>query len=190
MFDRIKQFFTREEKVPTVQITGFTRGLLSFRSESALGLKETSIRAETPGGDLETTVDIQSYDPRNKTYLAKVEPGDKTLESLDVDLSKIASISKVLKVTSPDLPAYAGLTEEISPSGIRLSTTESLPEGQVLTLTIQFDVPQIPNLKTEAVVEWCALKSDNTYHSGIRFRNLSAQNFGKLARYIQLALRR
>lgn len=186
MFAFLKNLFAKNKEVPTVQVTGFRDGLLSFRSNDALSLREQIVETPTPVGKLKTKLDIQSYDPSNKEYLAKVTEGDKTLESLDIDLSKIARVAKVLRVSSRDLPAYMGLTEEIALSGIRLSTSEPLQIGQILELTIEFDCPKVGTRKVNAKVEWSAHKGDGTCHSGLRFHDLDSVTFRKLAQYIQV----
>lgn len=181
----LSKLFKREQEIPQVQVTGFRDGLLSFRSDGALSLHEMVVETPTPVGLMKTKVDIQSYDPSNREYLAKVSEGDKTLESLDIDLSKIARVPKVLRVSSRDLPAYMGLTEELSLSGLRISTSEPLPLGQILELTIEFDCQQIGTRKVKAKVEWSAHKGDGTCHSGLRFHDLDSITFRKLAQYIQ-----
>ena len=120
-----------------------------------------------------------------RSDLAKVADNDKTLESLDIDLSKMARVQKVLRVSSRDLPAYMGLTEEIALSGIRLSTSEPLEVGQLLELTIEFDCHKIGTRKVKGRVEWSAHKGDGTCHSGLRFHDLDSVTFRKLAQYIQ-----
>lgn len=185
MFSFLKNLFSKNNEVPTVQVTGFRDGLLSFRSDSALSLQEMVVETPTPAGRMKTKLDIQSYDPGNQEYLAKVNEGDKTLESLDIDLSKMARVQKVLRVSSRDLPAYMGLTEEISLSGIRLSTSEPLEVGQILELTIEFDCNKVGTRKVRAKVEWSAHKNDGTCHSGLRFHDLDSVTFRKLAQYIQ-----
>lgn len=186
MFSFLNKLFGKKKDVPTVQVTGFRDGLLSFRSDGALNLQEQVVETPTPVGNMMTKVDIQSYDPGNQEYLAKVAPDDKTLESLDIDLSKIARVTKVLRVSSRDLPAYMGLTEEIALSGMRLSTSESLEVGKILELTIEFDCPKVGTRKVKAKVEWSAHKGDGTCHSGLRFHDLDSLTFRKLAQYIQV----
>lgn len=185
MFSVLKNLFSKKKDVPKVQVTGFRDGLLSFRSEDALSLRQQVVETPTPAGKMMTNVDIQSYDPTSKEYLAKVSADDKTLESLDIDLSKIARLAKVLRVSSRDLPAYMGLTEEIALSGIRLSTAEPLTVGQIMELTIEFDCHKIGTRKVRAKVEWSAHKGDGTCHSGLRFHDLDSLTFRKLAQYIQ-----
>lgn len=186
MISFLKNLFKKKEQVPTVQVTGFRDGLLSFRSDDALNLIEQVVETPTRVGNLKTKLDIQSYDPTNKEYLAKVkEDDDKTLESLDIDLSNMARVTKVLRVSSRDLPAYMGLTEEVSLSGIRLSTSDLLNIGQILELTIEFDCNQVGTRKVQAKVEWSAHKGDGTCHSGLRFHDLDSITFRKLAQYIQ-----
>lgn len=186
MFETLKRLLRKKEETPLVELTGFRHGLVTFRSEEPLSLKALTVKTNTPEGSFQTKVDIQSYDPGSGEYLAKVGPTDKTLESLDVDLSKIASVHRVLRVSSPSLPHYVGLTEEISPHGLRLSTTERLNIGEQIEMEIDLDVPNLGKLKAQAEVEWSAYKSDDTCHSGLRFRNMSTEQIGKLARYIRV----
>jgi PilZ domain len=185
MFNYLKNLFKKKQEVPTVQVTGFRDGLLSFRSSDALTLHEMMVETPTPVGTMMTKVDIQSYDPGNKEYLAKVADNDKTLESLDIDLSRIARVQKVLRVSSRDLPAYMGLTEEVALSGLRLSTSGPLQVGQILELTVEFDCHKMGTRKVKAKVEWSAQKADGSSHSGLRFHDLDSITFRKLAQYIQ-----
>lgn len=185
MFKFLKNLFSKNDEVPKVQVTGFRDGLLSFRSDDSLSLHEMIVEAPTPIGPMKTKLDIQSYDPGNQEYLAKVAEDDKTLESLDIDLSKMARLQKVLRVSSRELPAYMGLTEEVALSGIRLSTSEPLEVGQLLELTVEFDCHKIGTRKVKARVEWSAHKGDGTCHSGLRFHDLDSVTFRKLAQYIQ-----
>ena len=185
MFKFLKNFFTKEQDIPTVQVTGYRDGLVSFRSDDALSLQELIVETPTPDGRMKTKLDIQSYDPGSKEYLAKFSNDDKTLESLDIDLSKIARVPKILRVSSRDLPAYTGLTEEVALSGIRLSTTDALNVGDILELSIEFDCKKIGTRKVMAKVEWSAHKGDGTCHSGLRFHDLDSITFRKLAQYIQ-----
>lgn len=185
MFAFFKKLFSQNEEVPKVQVTGFRDGLLSFRSDAALNLHEMVVEAPTPIGPIKTKLDIQSYDPSNQEYLAKVAEDDKTLESLDIDLSKMARLQKVLRVSSRDLPSYMGLTEEVSLSGVRLSTSAPLELGLLMELTIEFDCHKIGTRKLRANVEWSAQKADGSYHSGLRFHDLDSVTFRKLAQYIQ-----
>ena len=185
MFDFLKRIFSKNKEVPKVQVTGFRDGLLSFRSDDAMSQHEQVVETPTPVGVMKTKVDIQSYDPGNKEYLAKVSESDKTLESLDIDLSKMARVQKVLRVSSRDLPAYMGLTEEVALSGLRLSTSEPLEVGRILELTVEFDCHKIGTRKVRAKVEWSAHKGDGTCHSGLRFHDLDSVTFRKLAQYIQ-----
>ena len=185
MLTFFKNLFKRKQELPKVQVTGCRDGLVSFRSENALNLQEMLVETPTPVGMMKTKVDIQSYDPSSKEYLAKVSEDDKTLESLDIDLSKIARIQKVLRVSSRELPAYMGLTEELALSGLRLSTSEPLEVGQIIELTIEFDCNKMGTRKVKAKVEWSAHKGDGTCHSGLRFHDLDSITFRKLAQYIQ-----
>jgi hypothetical protein len=186
MLNFLKSLFKKKQRVPKVQVTGFRDGLLSFRSENALTLQEQIVATPTPAGEMTTKLDIQSYDPSNKEYLAKVSENDKTLESLDIDLSRMARVQKVLRVSSRELPAYMGLTEEIALSGLRLSTSEPLQVGQVLELTVEFDCNNVGTRRIKAKVEWSAHKGDGTCHSGLRFHDLDSVTFRKLAQYIQV----
>ena len=187
MFAALKKLFSKKKtEIPSVQVTGFRDGMLRFQSSDAVPLRALVVETPTPDGLKMTKVDVKSYDSENKEYLADVGEGDSTLESLDIDLSKIARVKKVLRVSSQDLPSYMGLTEELSLSGLRLSTSEALTPGKRLEVTIEFDEPSIGSRKVQCVVEWSAHKADGTCHSGLRFQDLDGLMFRKLAQYIQM----
>lgn len=178
-------FFTRNTKLPEIEVIDFRDGLLRFRSACALPLSALTVRTNTPAGTIEARVDIQSYDPGNQVYLAAVSETDDTLESLNVDISELSRLKRVLRVSSRDLPAYVGLTEEISLGGLRISTGKALEPGAQLELNIELDDPQQSSLKVNAEVHWSAHKGDGTCHSGLRFRGIDSSTFRRLAQYIQ-----
>lgn len=186
MLKYLKQiFFTRNTRLPEIEVVDFRDGLLRFRSACALPLTALTVRTNTPAGAIEAKIDIQSYDPGNQMYLASVSETDDTLESLNVDISELSRLKRCLRVSSRDLPAYVGLTEEISLGGLRLSTSKALEPGTQMELNIEFDDPAQSTLKVNAEVHWSAHKGDGTCHSGLRFRGIDSTSFRRLAQYIQ-----
>lgn len=183
----LKKTFGKKKKSPQVKVTGFRDGLLSFRSEEFLsGEKHVTIETPTANGMLKATVDIQSYNAQSKEYLARIEGGDETLESLDVDLASLVTVARVLRVSSAMLPSYTGLTQEVSPSGLKLSTSEPLEVGDVLQLDIEFDWAKLGALRVGAEVEWSSPYQNRSYLSGLRFVDLDKGTFALLTQYVRL----
>jgi hypothetical protein len=184
MFSFIKRLFQRKEALPRVEVTGFRGGLVGLRSEANLTFSEQVVETTTPAGLCKTRLRVQSYDPGNKVYLAQVDENDPTLESLDIDLSNLSRVSKTLRVSSRDLPLYTALTEEVSLSGLRISTQGPLCVDRLLNLSVEFDCPKLETQKFNTVVEWSAEKSDGTWHSWLRFQEVDSLTFRRVAQYI------
>ena len=187
MFSFLKKLLGQNSASPTVEVTGVKDGLLAFRTDDSLQFQETTVQVPTPHGTIGTKVQIQSYDPRSKEYLAKICSEDQTLESLDIDLASLARVSKVLRVSSPHLPGYMAMTEELSLSGLKLTTKGDLRPGDTLKLDIDFDDPKLNTMTIQAEVEWSAQKTHNTYQCSLRYRDMAPTTLATLGEYIRKA---
>ena len=187
MFSFFKKMFGKDTPSPTVEVTGVKDGLLAFRTADALQFQETTVQLPTAHGKVGTKVQIQSYDPRSQEYLATICSDDQTLESLDIDLASLARVSKVLRVSSPHLPGYMAMTEELSLSGMKLTTKGELNKGDLLKLDIDFDDPRLNTLTIKAEVEWSAQKTHNTYQCSVRYRDMAPTTLAAVGEYIRKA---
>lgn len=187
MLSFLKKLFGKDSPSPTVEVTGVKDGLLAFRTADSLEFQETTVQLPTPHGTIGTKVQIHSYDPRSKEYLAKICSEDQTLESLDIDLASLARVSKVLRVSSPHLPGYMAMTEELSLSGLKLTTKGELRVGETLKLDIDFDDPRLNTMTVQAEVEWSAQKTHNTFQCSLRYRDMAPNTLATLGEYIRKA---
>lgn len=73
-----------------------------------------------------------------------------------------------LAVRSPDLPGFRGTTLDVSETGLRLLTTESVPVG--MRVRMEIDDRQIGQRPTDisGISVWSAKRFGDTYQVGIR----------------------
>lgn len=192
MFSFIRNLFSSKPKEPPARITPveFLDGLLRFRTDDPISLSRRTVIAEGPEGPMSFLLDVVSYDGHNKVYLAEVpEASEAYLESLGLDMARTTRVRSVLKVQSPQLPDYSGLTEELSVTGIRLNTKSLLKPRKVYELTLRIDGTVKKSLKFDTVVAWSAHKGDGTCHAGLRYKNINPDIFAEIARYIKAKVR-
>ncbi len=168
----------------------FIDGLLRFKTNDSISLSRRTVIAEGPEGPMHFILDVVSYDGHHKVYLAEVpEASEAYLETLGLDLARTTRIRSVLKVQSPQLPEYSGLTEELSVTGIRLNTKSLLKPRKTYELTLRIEGQVKKSLKLETVVAWSAHKGDGTCHAGLRYKNINPDTFAEIARFIKAKVR-
>ena len=128
---------------------------------------------------------IQSFDDEIRVYRAELLNYEVVLDALAIDRRDSVRLPKVVRVTSGDLPGYAGMTEDISVTGSRVSTSAPLETGEILDLKIELDDPEIPPMTIASQVCWTSRKADNTYHSGLRFQDLDPRKKKTILRYVE-----
>ncbi len=189
MLDKIKSLLTF---VPQVEYVDFEDGLLTFRAEKPLTGNVKTVKLKTSYGTLTAHIAIQSFDDEIRVYRAELLNYEVVLDALAIDRRDNVRLPKVVRVTSGDLPGYAGVTEDISVTGSRVSTSGPLETGEIIDLKIELDDPEIPPMTIASQVCWTSRKADNTYHSGLRFQNLDPKKKKMILRYVEdrLALER
>ncbi|MCA9790858.1 MAG: PilZ domain-containing protein [Candidatus Eremiobacteraeota bacterium] len=166
---------------PKVDIVGFEDGLVAFRSRRTLPLCALTVRAKTPRGRVRARLDIQSYDPAQQLYRAKVEDGGQLLPERRED----DRLDRVMRVVSHQLPGFTCTTEDISTGGCRIVVTSHLEVGTRLTLSLDLDDANLPAIVSQAEVCWCAQKVNDRFHAGVRFVDMGSAERGMLARFIE-----
>ncbi|MGE0491441.1 MAG: PilZ domain-containing protein [Vulcanimicrobiota bacterium] len=166
---------------PKVDIVAFEDGLVSFRSRRALPLAAVTVRANTARGRVRTKLDIQSFDPAQQLYRAKLE-GDSPLLA---DRRTEERLERVMRVVSHELPGFTSTTEDISTGGCRMVLGAPLEIGARLTLSLDLDDANLPAIVCQAEIRWCAQKANDRFHAGLRFVDLGDAERGLLARFIE-----
>lgn len=90
------------------------------------------------------------------------------------------------QVMSPDLRTYKALALDISSTGIRLQVEASQPEGDILRLTLDFDMHRMKPIQVEGEIMWCRPADDEgrLWHLGVRFLDLTAPTQQVINRYL------
>lgn len=60
-----------------------------------------------------------------------------------------------LRVMSPEVPGYRGVTVDVSLHGVQLALEGPMDPGSYLNVTIEMGMAQIPQLTVQGVVVWC-----------------------------------
>lgn len=181
MLKKIKELLTF---APTVDFVDFEDGLLVVKSQKALRTNNNVIKLRTSSGLVMAHVMVESFDTTNEVYRLKLFEHEKILGSLDIERRESPRLPKVVRVTSPQFPGYAGTTEDISVTGARVQTTGPLQLVHDIELKMELDDPDIPPLNLYADVCWSAMKYDGSYHSGLRFSGLHKETIKTIDRYI------
>lgn len=163
---------------PKVELVELDERQLVFRSNRKFKEgTQTRVRVEIPPGSSKTTaLDIQVSSVRSETddvyvYVARlvaVQFNEKiTGEQLRASPRRELSV----RVISPKLPGFRGMTIDISATGLRLDMDGPLEVGQVIPITLEFDRFDLDSLECPAEVRWCRMSGvgRTRYMAGFHF---------------------
>ncbi len=170
---------------PTVELLGFSDGLLSFTSPKELPMALTTIRTASREGVVDARVSIQSFDEKNQVYRAELVNSKELLPLLQLERRPTQRLTCRLKVNFPGIPGLSGHTEDLSGQGLRLELKRPLREKKELLLTIRLDDEDQTPIQVNAKVRWCASKADGSYHAGLRFLDLEGFQEDTLLSFIE-----
>ncbi len=178
--------------VPAIELVEFTDGLLAFRCERPLPFEAMNVSATTDLGPIAGRVDICSYDDSQRLYRAEVHDTARTLAKWNIAARGTARLNQSLRVSSPQLPTYFALTEDVSVSGIRVLTDLPLQVGLSLEMSLDLDDPAVPTIRLSGEVRWSSRKADGLFHSGVRFVGIERGQHRTIERYVseRLAVQR
>ncbi len=190
LFKKILSAFS--QSVPVIELVEFTDGLLAFRCEKTLPFEPLTVSASTDLGPIAGRVEICSYDPSQRIYRAEVHDAARTLAKWNLPARGTSRLVQSLRVSSPQLPRYFALTEDVSVSGVRLVTDSALRIGVPLEMSLDLDDPAVPTIRLNGEVRWSARKADGSFHSGVRFIGIERGHHRTVERYVteRLAVRR
>lgn len=185
MLNKLKTAFSF---APSVEFVDFEDGLLTVKCKKSLNFKNTSVKVKASFGTVLAQVLVESYDVANEVYRLKLLEGGIVLNKLATERREHPRLPKVIRVTSQFFPGFAGTTEDLSLSGMRVTTQGELELATDISLNLELDDPEIPPLRLQADVAWTGLKIDGNYQSGLRFTYLSPDTQRTIKRYINSRL--
>ena len=177
---------------PTIVPVEFADGLLAFRCDRPLQFEAMTVTAKTDVGMLQGQVEVCSYDPSRQLYRGEVLDTARTLARWNIPARGTSRLSQSVRVSSPGLPNFFALTEDLSAGGLRLLTDTALAIGTVLEMSVDLDDPAIPSIRLTGEVRWSARKPDGSFHSGVSYVGIERGHYRTLERYIndRLAVQR
>lgn len=99
-----------------------------------------------------------------------------TTNNADSDaLRRGARFELSLRVMSPDLPEFGGVSVDFSLTGLQLETRSALKTGEVVRLTLDTNIEELEYITVSARVAWCRQEGRKSHRSGLEFRDLSPQ---------------
>lgn len=189
-FKKLLSSFT--QSIPVIELIEFTDGLLAFRCERSLPFDVVRVSATTDLGLIAGRVDVCSYDASQRIYRGEVHDTARTLAKWNVPARGTSRLNQSLRVSSPQLPNYFALTEDVSVSGIRVVTELPLQVGLPLEMSLDLDDPAVPTIRLSGEVRWSSRKANGTFHSGVRFVGIERGQHRTVERYVteRLAVQR
>lgn len=180
MLNNLKKMFA-----PTVEFVDYEDGLLTVRTSKKLGEKNTSVKLKTTKGTLYAEISVESYDEANGVYRLRLYDHEMILDQLDFERRGGPRLLKIIRITSPSFPGFAGMTEDISVSGVRVTTTGPVEVVLDIQVKMELDDPELPPIDCYADVAWTSAKLDGSYHSGLRFQAMTTEQSRAIRRYIE-----
>lgn len=103
-------------------------------------------------------------------------------------LRRGARIGCALRVMSPDIPDYAGVSVDFSLTGLQLETRQALTLGKVIELRIEAHLDEMEYIKVNARVAWCRREDKKSFRSGLEFQlnDEVRVQLEELGRYLRL----
>lgn len=93
-----------------------------------------------------------------------------------------------LRVMSPDLPDFGGVSVDFSQTGLQLETRSAVRTGDIVRLTLDTNVEELEYITVSARVAWCRPEGRKSHRSGLEFRDLTVearQQLEELGRYLR-----
>lgn len=110
----------------------------------------------------------------------------------NADSAALRSSSRMdcsLRVMSPDLKGYTGVSVDLSLTGLQLETRQPQDPGQVVRLRLETHMDEMESIEVNARVAWCRREGQKTYRCGLEFRDVTTETLvqlEELSRYLRL----
>ena len=86
-------------------------------------------------------------------------------------------------------PGYSATTEDISLTGMRVTTTEPMEITHDVLVSVELDDQEVEPFQVYADVAWTGVKHDGAYHSGLRFLGMEHETKLTIRQYISTRLK-
>jgi hypothetical protein len=173
---------------PEGDYVDYDDGLLVFRTRKKLKPECSKLKLRMSFGTVTAYILLQSFEDGAEVYRAQLLNYEVVLDSLNDERRSELRLPRVFRVSSPDLPGYAGTTEDISIKGARIATTGPLERNLEISLKMELDDPELPPMNLLADVMWTGRRLDEGYHSGLKFVALEREQVKTIDRYITARL--
>lgn len=187
---------------PVVDLVELKKNQVVFTSQKPLRVgRDTPVRLslQAPEGDsqlIASRIFVQQARPLASGQVAYVgtlqtelpfEP--QPINNADCDaLRRGARYDLSLRVMSPDLPDFGGVTVDFSLTGLQLETRNAVTTGQIVRLTLDTNIEELEYITVSARVAWCRPEGRKSHRSGLEFRDLSPESreqLEELSRYLR-----
>lgn len=94
-----------------------------------------------------------------------------------------------LRVMSPDLGSYTGVSVDFSLSGLQLLTRTAPETGRVLRLRLETTLETLPVIEVNARVAWCRPEGRKSHRLGLEFHSVTTETqtrLEELERFLRL----
>ena len=170
---------------PSVDFVDYADGLLAFKARKKLKPETQKVILRMSFGTVTAHVELKAFDEASKIYRARLLNYEVVQDALDDDRRGEVRLPGVMRVTSADLPGYSGTTEDLSVGGTRIATSGALEQGRTITIKIELDDPELPDVVVNCEVRWSGRQvNDDGYQSGLRFLNLDRKYHRIIERYV------
>jgi hypothetical protein len=187
---------------PVVDLVDLKQNQVVFTSKKPLRVgRDTPVRLslQAPEGDAQlvpSRIFVQQARPLASGQVAYVGTLQTELpfqplpaNNADCDaLRRGARYELSMRVMSPDLPDFGGVSVDFSQTGLQLETRSAVKTGDVIRLTLDTNVEELEYITVSARVAWCRPEGRKSHRSGLEFRDLSPetrQQLDELGRYLR-----
>lgn len=168
---------------PVVEFVDFKKNRLVFLTRKPLRLgKDNTAKITLEKGASAVRVYVQQarqVDNGKLAYVAVVEdefPFELPQAAPDAASLRAGQRFDVsLRVMSPDLPGYAGVTVDFSLTGLQLETREQVSVGKVVRIKLETHISELPWVEVSARVAWSRQEHRKAYRCGLQFVNVSEE---------------
>lgn len=186
----------RKKREPEIEFLVFgPEQNVQFRSSEELGAGEQVFSAPVAGQTLKARINVQYFQdgvysglfqgpeeaiPFLAQLFAPVEP-----EAPPPDNRRATRVQRGLRVVSPDLPGFQAMSSDISTTGLKLQSADTLPPGTVIQMRLELDDARLSGLEVEAEIRWSRARDDKRgYFMGVMFLNLSSHQAAILRDFV------
>ncbi|MBN9418113.1 hypothetical protein ABS71_05655 [bacterium SCN 62-11] len=187
---------------PVVDLVDLKQNQVVFTSKKPLRVgRDTPVRLslQAPEGDsqvINSRIFVQQARPLADGQVAYVGTLQTELpfQPLPVNNGDCESLRRgaryelSLRVMSPDLPDFGGVSVDFSQTGLQLETRSAVRTGDIVRLTLDTNVEELEYITVSARVAWCRPESRKSHRSGLEFRDLSPETraqLEELGRYLR-----